>query len=544
VLALNGTTNGNGTLGLPAIPDSDVFVNNLPLTVDNAVDVWNPLASNLTSPDVMKQLTDSRSFQSVRQEMQQFNLMVDGALFSMPAGDVKVALGVDMVKMTVDSEVAEPNNTGPSSRASSYNAYLYERTVESAFAEILIPVISEDMGIPGVQRLEFNLSGRYDHYDEFGGLSNPKFAFNWQIYEGLMFRGNYAESFVAPQFSTYGPDKLTGIDGLSVDSFFGPRGGILDVPLDRYPEARTIPGCDAPGQEICRMGTAGIPGMQIDGANPDVGPATGENWALGFDFVPPSIDGLSASVTYWHTTLEGAAGSPPLGIVINSTLFHDLLQIYPNGATPAEIDAFRGDRRQRAPLASGPMYFGLDFRNFNVYTVYVEGIDFDIHYQHDLSWGMLRGGVNGTHKTRFDQTSGAGEPVFSILNRNRYIGTFPAIETEIRVDLGVIAGPFKGTVFANYTAGYTFWGSSAINPVTSENGIPSGGGDQVDSYTTVGMNLQYDLSEHVPGEVTAFVDVDNMFDTYPPFVNFSTGYDNFIAFPMGRVVTFGLRMDF
>jgi outer membrane receptor protein involved in Fe transport len=48
----------------------------------------------------------------------------------------------------------------------------------------------------------------------------------------------------------------------------------------------------------------------------------------------------------------------------------------------------------------------------------------------------------------------------------------------------------------------------------------------------------------VPGEVTAFVDVDNMFDTYPPFVNFSTGYDNFIAFPMGRVVTFGLRMDF
>lgn len=544
LLSLNGTTNGNGTLGLPAIPDSDVFVSNLPLTVDNAVDLWNPRASNLTSASVLQQLTDSRSFQKVRQEMQQFNLMTNGSLFSMPAGDLRVALGVDLVKMSVDSEVAEPNNTGPSSVSSSYNAYLYERTVKSVFAEVLIPVISADMDIPFVRRLEFNLSGRYDHYDEFGGLTNPKYAFNWEVYEGLKIRGNYAESFVAPQFSTYGPDKLTGIDGRSVDSFFGPRNGILDVPLDRYPEARTIPGCDTPGQVTCRMGTAGIPGMQIDGANPDVGPATGENWAIGFDFIPPSIEGLSASFTFWSTDLIGAAGSPPLGIVINSTLFHDLLQIYPDGATPAEIESFRGDRRQRAPLASGPMYFGLDFLNYNVYTVYVEGIDFDVHYQHDFSWGMLRGGVAGTHKTRFDQTVGNGEPVFSVLNNNRFIGTFPTIETEMRFDISAIAGPIKATAFANYTAGYTFWGSSAINPVTLDNGIPSGGGDAVSSYTTVGLNLQYNLSDLLPGETTAFMDVDNLFDTYPPFVNFSNGYDNYTSFPMGRVITVGLRMDF
>lgn len=544
LLALNGTTNSNGVLTEPAIPGTGLIVNNVPLTTANAVDLWNPRGSNRTSEAVLRRLTDSRSFQRVEQQMQQYNVKVDGSLFSIKPGDVRVALGLDMVKLTADSEVSEANNTGPASQSASYNAFLYERTVESAFAEVLIPVISSDMDIPGVRSLELNLSGRYDKYDEFGNLTNPKYAFNWEIVEGLKIRGNYAESFVAPQFSTYGPDKLTGQFGRSIDAFFGPRAGTVEVPLDRYPEARAIPGCNTPGQTVCVMGTASIPGMQIDGANPDVGPATGENYALGLDFTPTFLPGFVASLTFWHTLLEDAAGSPPLSIVINSDRFHDLLRIFPAGATPAEIEAFRSDRRQRAPLAAGPIYFGIDFRNFNVYTVEVEGVDYDIHYRQPFSWGSLRAGVNGTYKTKFDQSAGGGEPSFSILDKNRFIGTFPSIRSEWRVDVGTEIGPFKATAFANYTGGYTFWGNSALNPVTSVNGIPTGGGDQVDSYLTVSLNLQYKLANILPGDVTVFVDVDNLLDEEPPFVNFASGYDNFLAFPLGRVITAGARAQF
>ena len=180
----------------PAIPGTGLIVNNVPLTTANAVDLWNPRSTNLTSPEVLRRLTDSRTFQRVEQEMQQYNVKVDGSLFSMKPGDVRLAVGVDMVKLTAASEVSETNNTGPSSQSASYNAFLYERTVKSAFAEVLIPVIGRDMEIPGVRSLEFNLSGRYDKYDEFGNLTNPKYAFNWEIIEGLKIRGNYAESFV------------------------------------------------------------------------------------------------------------------------------------------------------------------------------------------------------------------------------------------------------------------------------------------------------------------------------------------------------------
>lgn len=544
LLALNGTTNSNGVLDQPAIPESSIIVNNVPLTTANAVDLWNPRATNRTSPEVLRQLTDSRSFQRVKQDIQQYNLKADGTLFEMRPGDVRLAVGADMVKLTADSEVTEPNNTGPSSRSVSYNAFLYERTVKSAFAEVLVPVISPDMDIPGVRSLDFNISGRYDRYDEFGSMSNPKYAFTWKIIDGLQVRANYAESFVAPQFSTYGPDKLTGQFGRSVDAFFGPRNGTVEVPLDKYPEARAIPGCDAPGQVVCVMGTNAIPGMQIDGANPDVGPATGENWAIGVDFAPQFLPGFTASVTFWHTLLEDAAGSPPLSIVVNSDRFHDLLRIYPSGATPEEIEAFRGDRRQRAPLAAGPIYFGLDFRNFNVYTVEVEGIDYDFHYRHPFSWGSLRFGINGTYKTKFDQSAGGNEPKFSILNKNRFIGTFPSIRNEWRIDVGAEIGRFKATAFANYSGSYTFWNASALNPVTSQNGIPTGGGDPVDSYMTVNLNLQYKMPEVLAGDVTLFVDVSNLLDEYPPFVNFASGFDNFVSFPMGRVITAGLRAQF
>jgi iron complex outermembrane receptor protein len=543
LLALNGSTNSNGNLTQPANPDSGFVVNNVPLTEDNAIDLWNPLAGNRTSDAVMGQLTDSRNFQRVKQTIEQYNVTLDGGLFSLPAGELKVAVGADYVNLTADSEVAEPNGTGPSSLSSSYNAFLYERTTESLFAEVHIPVVSEGMGVPAMRKLDLNVSGRYDHYDEWGGLTNPRFAFTWEILDGLRVRGNYAESFVAPQFSTYGPDKLTGRDGRAVDNFLS-RNGRVDLPIDNFPDAALIPGCDTPGQEICTLGIAGRPGMRIDGANPDVGPATGKSWAVGFDYLPSFAEGLSTSVTFWHTTLEDAAGAPPLNIVANSTRFRDLIKVYPNGATPAEIEAFRGEARQREPLDAGPIYFSVDFRNYNVYTVFVEGIDFDINYVHDVGWGLLHAGLNGTHKTRFDQTTGPGEPVFSILNKNRFIGTFPAIQTEMRAELGLDVGAFRGKLFANYSGSYTFWGGGALNPLETENGIPTGGGDPVGSYTALGLNLQYDLGNRLPGENTVYLDVDNLFDEDPPFVNGSTGFDSFGAFPMGRVITVGLRSDF
>ncbi len=40
-LALNGTTNSSGSLTTPSIPGTNIIATELPLTADNALDVWN-----------------------------------------------------------------------------------------------------------------------------------------------------------------------------------------------------------------------------------------------------------------------------------------------------------------------------------------------------------------------------------------------------------------------------------------------------------------------------------------------------------------------
>ncbi len=127
LLALNGTTNANGNLTQPSIPNTNVLVTNVPLTTANAVDLWNPRATNRTSAAVLAQLRDSKNYQAARQVIQQYNLKIDGSLFALPAGDVKIAIGADITKYDVNTEVVEPNNTGPSSTGSSYNSFEYKR---------------------------------------------------------------------------------------------------------------------------------------------------------------------------------------------------------------------------------------------------------------------------------------------------------------------------------------------------------------------------------------------------------------------------------
>ena len=72
-LALNGTTNGGGSLTLSSIPGTNTFVTQLPLTAANALDVWNPAgAGNRTSAAVLAGLTNnytnSRWYYSMAQE--------------------------------------------------------------------------------------------------------------------------------------------------------------------------------------------------------------------------------------------------------------------------------------------------------------------------------------------------------------------------------------------------------------------------------------------------------------------------------------------
>lgn len=544
LLALNGTVNQSGAMTSPSVPGTGITVTNLPLTAANALDPYHPAGTNLTSAAVLAQLISGPTSQEANQGIQQFGLKTDGTLFVAPGGNVKLAGGLEYTAYSDRPQGTTSLNIGPIATGARFQTYHYTREVDSAFLETLVPLVGPAMNVPFVRNLGLDISARYDRYNDFGSTKNPKFALNWQINDSVKLRGNVARSFVAPPMST------VGLNGLSMDTNYTNATTNLtqfQVPLARYPDARLIPAC-ATAVTVCTFNTAAVPGIIINGANPALTPQVGRSWSFGTDLTPTFVPDVTLSATYWHNELRGGVTSPIPALALNSPGFASLLTLYPNGATPAQVAAFAGYRPQSGVLPA-PVYFTYDFRNQNALNLWVEGIDAEIRYSSKLSWGSISSGAAATYKTRFDQQVGNGSSVFSVLNTTGFNSTFPSERFDLRADAGVQIARFGATAYLNYTGAYRDWSATAINPVVvSASGIPVGGGDHIGAYTTIDAHLSYTLGAF-SAATQVFLDVTNLFDREPPFVNRNSatqgyGYDAFLASPIGRVVTLGFRAKF
>ena len=147
------------------------MITQLPLTTANALDVWNAGPANRTSDTVRNLLsTTTRCFARCLASSRRA-YTIDGKLFALPAGDLGLAFGAEYLRTHLDEYSVQGNNAGPASQGSNNIQLGFTRTVKSAFAEVRIPLISEDMGVPFAQSVNLNLSGRYDHYSDFGESS-------------------------------------------------------------------------------------------------------------------------------------------------------------------------------------------------------------------------------------------------------------------------------------------------------------------------------------------------------------------------------------
>lgn len=540
-LALNGTTNTGGSLTQPSIPSTGLIVTQLPLTPDNALDVWNPAATNRTSAAVLASLTDSRSDTRHYHSIEQARLVLDGGLFSLPGGEVRMALGAEGLRYGMEVARTRPNNTGPASFASEYLEFEVDRSVTSVFGELFVPLVGPDNALPFVHSLDFNISGRYDEYSDVGSTFNPKYALNWEPVQGLRLRANWSQSFVAPAISSIGAAGT----GMATFAGYGAvTSGNIAVPIANYPEAALLPGCDAPGQEICLIGNSTIQGISFNSGNPNLQPQTGEGWSLGVDFAPTWISGFRMQATLFNTRFRGGVTSPNLATVINTPGLNHLLTIYPTGATAADIAAIVGDAPQNSPIPS-TVYFIRNGQQQNVVNLDIQGLDIDGSYNFFTDFGEWTVGASVTHFLKFDQNIGGG-PSFSVLNSTGFNETFPSIQTQARAYVTWENGPFQASLFANHIAGYRNWSTTTVEPLTRDaNGNPDGGGDKVDASTLIDLNLAWNFGQGGRlGDSRLFLDVTNLFDREPSFYNSTNGYDGYGGSPIGRVVTVGVRSRF
>lgn len=123
----------------------------------------------------------SRSYSCYCNTAQQVEVTGEGPLFSLPGGEARAALGGGYRRNALQA-----GTTGG------------EITSKYVYAELNLPVVSADAGLPWVRQLTFNGAVRHEQYDTLGEVTTPKVGLVYSPFEDLQFKASWGKSFKAP----------------------------------------------------------------------------------------------------------------------------------------------------------------------------------------------------------------------------------------------------------------------------------------------------------------------------------------------------------
>ncbi len=180
-----------------------------------------------------------------------FDASLRGPAFTLPAGDALFAAGAETLRAQRHRESTDPVFAQPPTIRSA-------RTTSAAFAELYLPLFSEERSAPLLSHLSARVAARYERTDAFAETT-PSLGFTWAPIPALTLYATYAEGFRAP--------ALTELEDVVTS-------GTTTV---RDP----------------RNGGANVSTTWLRGGNPDLTPETSQTYQYGLTFAPKRVSGLS-----------------------------------------------------------------------------------------------------------------------------------------------------------------------------------------------------------------------------------------------------------
>lgn len=430
-----------------------------------------------------------------RTRQTQLQAKLDGSLFALPGGDVRLAVGGEYNRV----RVANGTYTG---RIGSLTGTVFNlgRSFTSAYGELLIPLFGANNAIGGIQKLDIDIAGRYDSYSDVGDTWNPKIGVNYSPVDGLMLRGSYGTSFRAPNLGSL----VSSNPSLTVQNFPDPLSA-----------------------------TGFTQGYAWTEGNLNLQPETATTWSLGADLTPRALPGFSLTLSYFNVKYEGQISSllGDLSVLQRAALFGSFITRNPS----AEFVQSLTSRLPIRGVALANPGVIVDARPANLGITQTDGIDFSARYRFETNRaGTFQIGANGIYYFTYKV---AQLPAAPVLERLGFIN-YP-VEYRVRGNLGWSKDGFAVSTFANYVPSYK---NDTINPV-----------QKIKSWTTVDLDLSYTISNtNFPGLDTATFNLNatNLFDRDPPYAalapsgNQSGGFDVQNSNPLGRLITVGVTLKF
>ena len=424
------------------------------------------------NPATLARITDNYFVITGRTRLEVLNGQMDGTLFTLPGGNVRIAIGAEhRVEYTyTDLFIGQ-------STAANHVTDDGSRNVDAIFAELFVPLVGSGNGRPGLERLSLSIAGRHEKYSDFGSTTNPKIGITYAPWEGLVLKGSYGTSFRAPTFTEV--STVGGGAGLYFDTLPGPAGNLQ--------------------------------GIGIAGGNPGLSPEKATTWSFGVEVTPPDIPGFTASLNYFRINyrdqIQALRGTPGL---LTNPIYAPFVQFNP---TRAEVDALIASGLPiNAQINPALVTYIQDGRRQNLGTSLMRGLDFATSYR--WTWGgvELDSSIQGTYLLdyRFEAVPGAG--LRHVLDTFGFTQKF-----RTQADIGAKIGGLRSRLTWNHLAGYV---NNTVTPV-----------QQVSNYDTFDLLLGYDVTPNV----TLSFDVRNLFNEDPPFVDTTNGYDPQSANPIPRM---------
>lgn len=232
-------------------------------------------------------------------ESRQTQANISGGLFSLPAGRVSYALGVEFRE---ESGEAIPDAVAASgeSISNATNPTKGKFDTKEVYGEIEIPLLSN---MRFAEDLTLNLQGRYSDFSNFGDTTTYKVGLNWAINPSLRLRSSFGTSFRAP--------NVLELYGGGVESF-----SFLTDPCTNWDAAGANPtvqsNCSALGAPANYIQAA--PQIKVrSGGNSLLKPEEGESLTVGFVATPSFFPDLTLTLDYYKIDVKNGIVGGSIG---------------------------------------------------------------------------------------------------------------------------------------------------------------------------------------------------------------------------------------
>lgn len=522
---------------------------------------WNPYLAfgqigpgGLTGNQALQRYLFQEEHSNGETETSVFSANFAGSVFTLPAGDLGFAVGVESRKEQGEFVPDALAVTGGSTNlAAGPTGGSYR--VNEIYGELEIPVLAD---MPFAQELSLNVASRYSDYDTFGDTTNDKFGLKWRPFDQLLLRATVADGFRAPTIS-----DLYGGGSQSFSFYTDP----CDVSIgasatDATTRANCVAAMGAVANTFRQVGQGGTPVTAPNqqspiafssGSNAALTPEESKSQTIGFVWSPTFAEGLNFAVDWWKVRIANT--------IVTDAPTNILADCYVRG-DQSRCAASAASEFTRDPVTGQINFFR--FSSINAGFRKVEGFDVDVSYRYSTdNFGSFAIASNSTYTAK-DYFTSTNTPQFPLTS----VGAAGAGSTAFRIrsnlnlswDMGDWGISWTARYYSKMREGCTYFTNqpnpnpAGIPPVTEPHlecdsiaFAPNGGlrpdgspASTLSRRRIVGSNTFNDVQirYNAPWDATIAIGANNVFDKVGPvmYTQPSANVSYYGGFDIGRFV--------